>query len=333
MYRFYGLASRLKQIFGERVQKIPLDFGFTCPNRDGKISSQGCIFCNPEGSGSGMHSKSMSIAEQWTCWQKKLAQFYDVKLYLAYLQSYSNTYCSEEELRCALDQLNGLEGLAGICIGTRPDCLSPEKIKIITNLGLKENWLDLGLQSSNDRTLLRINRGHNSQTFAEAVEMAAGLGMSVCAHVIAGLPGETADDFISSVEFLNELPISGIKFHNLFVSHGSPMESIYEAGEYTPLEEKDYIEMLIRALAILRTDIVVHRLKADAVPGHLIAPAWTLQKRSVLNSITKQIKRENIWQGCARKDAPSSPPLWYSPDHQPPSPQHRVCSIKRPASL
>ncbi|CCO23332.1 TIGR01212 family radical SAM protein [Maridesulfovibrio hydrothermalis] len=318
MNRFYGLAARLKQSFGERVQKIPLDFGFTCPNRDGTISRQGCIFCTPLGSGSGFHAKSMSIADQWSHWRAKLDTLYTTKRYLAYLQSYSNTYCPAKELKRALDQLPGLEGLSGICIGTRPDCLDSEKLSIIKALNLKETWLDLGLQSSNDKTLKRINRGHDSKCFADAVRLADAHGIDVCAHVIAGLPGETEKDFLTSVEFINQLPVSGIKFHNLFVGYGSPLHDLYEMGELKLLQENEYIEMLVKAISILRTDIVIHRLKADAVPGELVAPEWVYMKRKVLNAIEQRMKLSKIWQGCARDDAPDSPPLWYENDHLPP---------------
>lgn len=314
MYRFYGLAARLRQTFGERVQKIPLDFGFTCPNRDGKISRRGCIFCSPQGSGSGLHALEMSIPEQWGHWQKKLSGLYNARLYLAYLQSYSNTYCSAEELKSALDQLHGLEGLAGICIGTRPDCLDSEKLQLIQNLKLPEVWLDLGLQSSDNQTLKTINRGHNSDCFAKAVHLSDKHNIPVCAHVIAGLPGEGEEEFIKSVEFLNSLPIHGIKFHNLFVGKGTPLHTIFENGRYSPLTQDEYISMLIKAISILRPDIVIHRLKADAVPGELIAPGWVQKKRLVLNEIEKAMKAGGIWQGCARPDAGNCPPDWFSPD-------------------
>ncbi|WP_320171935.1 TIGR01212 family radical SAM protein [Maridesulfovibrio sp.] len=314
MQRFYGLATRLRQTFGERVQKIPLDFGFTCPNRDGKISRHGCIFCSPQGSGSGMHAMAMTIPEQWELWRAKLTEMHKARLYLAYLQSYSNTYCSLDELKCAFDQLQGLEGLAGICIGTRPDCLDSAKLELIRGLDLRETWLDLGLQSSNDLTLKRINRGHDSECFAQAVRLASSHGVPVCAHVIAGLPGESEKDFLASVEFLNSLPVSGIKFHNLFVGRGAPLQKIYEAGGYTPIEQAEYIEMLVAAISVLRPEIVIHRLKADAVPGELIAPEWVRGKRSVLNEIEKTLKVRKIWQGCARADAEQQPPAWFSPD-------------------
>lgn len=319
MHRFYGLAARLRQSFGERVQKIPLDFGFTCPNRDGKISRKGCVFCSPQGSGSGLHENSITIPEQWAHWRKKLSEFYDAKLYLAYLQSYSNTYCTAEELSCALNQLHGLEGLSGICIGTRPDCLDSSKLQVIKNLGLKETWLDLGLQSSNDETLKRINRGHDAKCFADAVHLAHSHGIDVCAHVIAGLPGEGEKEFLESVQFLNALPISGIKFHNLFVSKGTPLHRIYKTGELSLIGQDEYVDMLVKAISILRTDIVIHRLKADAIPGELVAPEWVRMKRKVLNAIEMKMKSSDTWQGCAREDAPDSLPYWYGPENLPKS--------------
>lgn len=318
MHRFYGLAARLRQTFGERVQKIPLDFGFTCPNRDGNISRKGCIFCSPQGSGSGLHSKEMSIGMQWEHWRNKLSGLYNARLYLAYLQSYSNTYCSAEELSCALKQLQNLEDLAGICIGTRPDCLDSEKLELIRGLNLRETWLDLGLQSSNDRTLELINRGHDSACFAQAARLAHSHGVPVCAHIIAGLPGESEKDFLQSVKFLNALPISGIKFHNLFVGRNTPLHRMYESGHYTPIGQEEYIEMLVKAVSILRPDIVIHRLKADAVPGELVAPDWVQKKRTVLNEIEKTMKARKIWQGCARDDAGDTPPEWFSPDYPAP---------------
>ena len=318
MNRFYGLAARLKQSFGERVQKIPLDFGFTCPNRDGKISHKGCIFCSPQGAGSGLHEQSMTIEEQWAYWQNKLSEFYTTKLYLAYLQSYTNTYCSAEELQQALDQLKGLPGLVGICIGTRPDCLDSEKLRVIKSLNLKETWIDLGLQSSNDKTLKRINRGHDAKCYADAVELTHSHGIDVCAHVIAGLPGEGEKEFLESVQFLNELPVSGIKFHNLFVGEGSPLQKLYLSGKYKVLEQNEYVEMLVKAISILRPDIIIHRLRADAVPGELVAPEWARIKRKVLNAINMKMKDNNLWQGSARPDALETIPPWYNQDCKPP---------------
>ncbi|WP_035075694.1 TIGR01212 family radical SAM protein [Maridesulfovibrio zosterae] len=318
MNRFYGLAARLKQTFGERVQKIPLDFGFTCPNRDGKISHKGCIFCSPQGAGSGLHEQAMNIEDQWAYWQNKLSEFYSTKLYLAYLQSYSNTYCSAEELKHALDQLKGLPGLVGICIGTRPDCLDSEKLRLIKNLDLKETWIDLGLQSSNDKTLKRINRGHDAKCYADAVKLTHSNGIDVCAHVIAGLPGEGEKEFLESVQFLNELPVSGIKFHNLFVGEGSPLQKLYLSGKYKVLEQNEYVEMLVRAISILRPDIIIHRLRADAVPGELVAPEWARIKRKVLNAINMKMKDNHLWQGSARPDASKTLPQWFNPDCKPP---------------
>ncbi|OEU70220.1 MAG: TIGR01212 family radical SAM protein [Desulfovibrio sp. S3730MH75] len=324
MYRFYGLAARLRQNFGKRVQKVPLDFGFSCPNRDGKISTEGCIFCNPLGSGSGMHSQSMPVDQQWDFWTKKFTRLYNAKLFLAYLQSYSNTYGTLEEIKCALDKIRNLPGLTGICIGTRPDCIDSDKLQIIKDLNLKETWIELGLQSSNDATLALINRGHDAKCFADAVKLADSFGIEVCAHIIAGLPGETKEDFLASVEFINELPISGIKFHNLYVSHGTPLQKMYDAGEFEPFSMAEYLDMLEAAVSILRTDIVIHRLNADPAPGELVAPDWIEHKRNVQNAIDMMFQNNDLWQGCAREDAGDNPPKWFGPDHMPPGRERKI---------
>ncbi|MBI9111796.1 TIGR01212 family radical SAM protein [Maridesulfovibrio ferrireducens] len=324
MYRFYGLAARLRQNFGKRVQKVPLDFGFSCPNRDGNISTKGCIFCNPLGSGSGMHSQSTPIPEQWDFWTKKFTRLYNAKLFLAYLQSYTNTYGTLEQVKCAFDQLRDLPGLAGICIGTRPDCIDAEKLQLIKDLNLKETWLELGLQSSNDTTLALINRGHDAKCFADAVILADSYGIEVCAHVIAGLPGESKKDFIATVEFINSLPVSGIKLHNLYISQGTPLQEMYDRGEFTPFSMEEYLDMLETAVSILRTDIVVHRLNADPAPGELVAPDWIEHKRNVQNAIDMMFENNDLWQGCAREDSPTSPPEWFGPDHLPPGRKRKI---------
>ena len=317
MYRFYGLSARLRQNFGKRVQKVPLDFNFSCPNRDGQISEKGCIFCNPLGSGSGL-KKSMTIHEQWLYWTKRFTRIYNARLFLAYLQSYSNTYGTAEQLKAVFDEIRNLPGLVGICIGTRPDCLDREKLQLIKDLNLPETWLELGLQSSNDATLKRINRGHDAKCFADAVKMVEPYAIEVCAHVIGGLPGETKEDFLASVNFINDLPISGIKFHNLYVSRGSHLHKIYTRGEFKPLSLNEYLDMLEEAIASLRPDIVIHRMNADPFPGELVAPGWTEHKRDVQNAIDMMFENNDLWQGQKRKNAPETPPLWYGPDHLPP---------------
>jgi hypothetical protein len=318
MYYYYGLAARLRQKFGERVQKVPLDAGFSCPNRDGKISANGCIFCNPEGSGSGMLSEGIPLSEQWNLWIEKISKRYSARLFLAYLQSYSNTYGPLEKLKSVLDEISQLEGIAGLCLGTRPDCIDSDKLKAIKDTGLSEIWLDLGLQSSNDETLKKINRGHDSAAFAKSVELAHSHGLEVCAHVIAGLPGEDEEDFIKSVRFINTLPVSGIKFHNLYVCKNTTLEKMYRAGSYEPWTRERYVQAFVRAITFLRQDIVVHRISADPVPGELVSPDWSEDKRITHLAINENMEKNDLWQGCALKGSRSQPPDWFWPESFPP---------------
>ncbi|MFO7717841.1 MAG: TIGR01212 family radical SAM protein [Thermodesulfobacteriota bacterium] len=313
--KYYALSVYLRQRFGERVQKIPLDAGLNCPNRDGAISKRGCIFCNPSGSGTGQASQGKSFEEQWRWWRERLAKRYKARRFLAYLQSFSNTYCSLEQFTVLLRQLSTLPQLNGICIGTRPDCLDADKLDLLQELPVPEIWLDLGLQSSNDRTLQRINRGHDAACFAAACRAAADRGIKVCAHLIAGLPDENTTDFLASIDFLNALPVHGVKFHNLYVCQNTPLATWTAKGAYIPLQQSQYCHWLGLAIAALRPDIVLHRLNGDPAPGELVAPLWAENKQTVLNAIHTFFNENGIWQG---QNWLSEPPAWFCQDHPPP---------------
>jgi len=322
MRRHYSLSTYLRARFGRRVQKVPLDAGFTCPNRDGTLSGAGCVFCNPFGSGTGLSGSGpsdsgMTLAEQWDFWRDRLAKKYKTASFLAYLQSFSNTYGPLERLREVLEELLALPGLTGICLGTRPDCLDREKIALLAEAPVEELWLEIGLQSANNQTLKRINRGHDRETFAWAAGLAAKQGLNVCAHVIAGLPGETPNDFLATVEFINGLPVRGIKFHNLYVCRGSTLAAWWKRGEYAPLSREEYVAWLAEALPWLRPDIVVHRLASDPKPGELLAPDWASDKRTTLKRLDEALKALNTWQGKALFPDKEMP-AWFSPDTKPP---------------
>jgi radical SAM protein, TIGR01212 family len=294
---YNALSSHFRERFGERVQKIPLDAGFSCPNRDGTLSRAGCAFCNANGSGSGLLGQGLGLAAQWEHWRARLAKKYKARLFLAYLQSFSNTHGPAERLRSVLDELDGLPGRVGLCIGTRPDCLDSEKLDLLAVLP-GETWLDLGLQSCRDETLRRINRGHDAACFARASESAARRGIKVCAHLIAGLPGESTDDFLAGIDFLNALPIGGIKLHNLYVCENTALAAEYRAGRYAPPERDEYVRAVCEALARLRPDIVVHRLTGDAAPGELLAPDWAAHKQALLTAVHDRLARLELSQGC-----------------------------------
>jgi len=242
MNRTYALSAYMRQNHGQRVQKIPLDANFSCPNRDGSISRRGCIFCNPNGSGSGLHAKGMSLARQWQFWHDLHSKNHGLKMFTAYLQSYSNTHGPVSKLAHVLDSLKGLPGLVSLSLGTRPDCLDDEKLDLLAaqrdQLNLSEVVLELGLQSANDKTLAHINRGHDASIFAEAALAANERGIKVVGHIIAGLPTpggrEGLAELLASVDFINRLPMHGVKFHNLYVCQGTALAKLHEEGQYPP---------------------------------------------------------------------------------------------------
>ncbi|MBU1248768.1 MAG: TIGR01212 family radical SAM protein [Proteobacteria bacterium] len=303
--RYLTLNAYLRQRFGQRVQKIPLDAGFNCPNRDGTLSSKGCDFCNATGSGSGLLGQGLSLTKQWEHWRELFVSNSKTRVFLAYLQSFSNTHAPLSRIEAVLDELRDLPALVGLCIGTRPDCLEQEKIDCIAAFPAKEIHLELGLQSANDATLKRIHRGHDVACFADATRRAHAAGLKVVAHLIAGLPGEDADDFKRSIDLVNDLPVHGLKIHNLYVCHETALAGQWERGEYVPLELPEYVDIVIWALAHLRPDMVIHRLNGDPAPGELLAPDWAAEKQRILTTIHPLMKRLQIRQGCAFRPSDS----------------------------
>jgi radical SAM protein (TIGR01212 family) len=303
MKRYLALSDHFRARFGRRVQKIPLDAGSGCPNRDGTLSNRGCAFCNPQGSGSGLSSQGFDIPAQWDHWTKRYtARHGGAPLFLAYLQSFSNTHGPLARLTSLLAALAPLPGLVGLAVGTRPDCLDRAKLAAIANFPADEIWLELGLQSARDDTLARINRGHTFADFARAVRLATEVGggrIQICAHLMAGLPGETEADFLATVDALAGLPVHGAKLHNLLVCRSTEMARLWNAGEYVPLERDAYADMVARAVARLAPDVVVHRLAADPAPGELLAPAWAADRRGLRAALLARMEELDVVQGAA----------------------------------
>lgn len=313
--RYYSLATYFKRAFGlssmlppsaPKVRKIPLDLAGNCPNRDGAKGFGGCIFCDSRGSGTGLGQSGLSLGEQWKLWR---ARHTENTLFIAYLQSFSNTYFTPLKLKKILYEIAALPGAAGISIGTRPDCIDDEILNLIRSLPFQEIWLELGLQSADDNILRAINRGHDSGTFAAAVHKAASFDLKICAHVMAGLPGETPEGLLKTVDFVSDLPITGIKFHNLYIAKGSDLEKMYLNGHYDPLTQDDYIRVLVQSLPRLRSNIVVHRLVADPPRAEPARPAWAGQKGTLVNLVQAELTAKDLWQGKA-KDAPEKIPDW-----------------------
>ena len=299
--RIHPLAAFFRARLGGEARKVPLDAGFSCPNRDGTISRAGCIFCNPAGSGTGLRAQGLDLAGQWGHLAPRLLARHPHARLLAYLQSYSNTHASIGRLRTVLAEISGLPGVAGLCLGTRPDCLDMEgdcaRLDVLAQAGFGFVQLDLGLQSADDAVLRRMNRGHDAACFAAAARAAAERGLFVCAHLVHGLPGASRDDLARSVDFLNALPVAGVKFHNLLVCRGEGLETLWRAGGYAPPSREEYAAAVVLALSRLRPDICVQRLAADPAPGELLAPDWGADKSGTLRRIREEMLRQDVWQG------------------------------------
>ncbi|MCH5277092.1 MAG: TIGR01212 family radical SAM protein [Desulfovibrionaceae bacterium] len=310
--RYHTLDAWLRARHGEKVQKIPLDAGASCPNRDGTLGVSGCSFCNATGSGSGLGGRS--LAEQWAYWRNRFGvsdRLKHTRLFLGYLQAFTNTYGPAERLTRILDDLAALPGLIGVCVGTRPDCVDEEKMALLAARPWPELWLELGVQSRHDATLARIRRGHDAEASERAIRLAAARGIKVCAHLMAGLPGETDEDFLETVRWIAALPVDGVKLHGLYVCRGTPLEEEWKAGLYQPGTQDAYVELAARALTLLPSRVIIHRLTGDPAPGELAAPDWAPQKGQTIRKLDALLEGRDWWQGM-KADAPCGNP-WADP--------------------
>lgn len=290
-------SSFLREHFGERVQKITLDAGLTCPHR-GTDKKGGCIYCNALGSGTGAIAKGIRLREQIEAQIALQANRYKAKSFIAYFQSYSNTYAPVSELKRIYDSVLPYHDIKGISIGTRPDCVDNEILDLIGSYSDKRMvWIEYGLQSSNDETLRLINRGHNSMAFSNASIMAHEHGLRVCTHVILGLPGEVIADWLKTARFVANLPVTDIKIHLMYVIRDTPLEKMFDAGIYTPLTLEDYAEGVAEFIACLPPDMVIQRITGDPHADELVAPLWALEKKRVIDEIHKRMNSLGLYQG------------------------------------
>lgn len=301
--RYRDFNSHLRERFGCRVQKITLDAGLSCPNRDGTLSREGCLYCNARGSGTGASAKGLSIPQQIRQARSFLEKRYKTKKFLAYFQSFTNTHAPVETLRALYGEALAEEGAVGLCIGTRPDCVGEPVLDLLTGFAGKTYlWVEYGLQSAKDRTLAAINRGHNAEAFADAVARTRGRNILICGHVILGLPGETRKDMLDTARFVADLNLDGIKVHLLYVVRGTGMEALYNEGKYSCMEQDEYVETVCDFLELLPPDMVIQRLTGDPHPQELAAPQWALGSKSrTLEKINHELARRDSWQGKLHK--------------------------------
>ncbi len=299
MNRYRDFNSYLKEIFGERVQKISLDAGLGCPNRDGTISKNGCIFCNGRGSGTGaLINSGVSIEDQIERDRQYLQKRYKAKKFIAYFQSFSNTYAPLQQLKSLYNRALSQKGIVGLSVATRPDCVDKEILELLQSyLCDYQVWIEYGLQSAHDETLKRINRGHDVACFERGVIMAHECGLNICAHIILGLPGETREMMLHTARFLSRLPIQAVKIHLLYIVKGTPVAELYEKGEIRCLEREEYVDLVVDFLERLSPDTVIQRLTGDPVKSELVAPNWAKEKLKNLNLIKETLERRGTWQG------------------------------------
>lgn len=299
--RYNQYSAHLKNKFGVKVYKVTLDAGFSCPNRDNTIGIDGCIFCDDGGSFSQAHSNLLSIEEQLQTGIETLSKRFKAKKFMSYFQAYSNTYKPVEELEKIYTSALNHPDIVGISIGTRPDCVDNDKLKLISQF--KDDhytWIEYGLQSIHDKTLQAINRGHDFDCFLKTYEQTKNFGINVCAHVILGLPGETKEDMLRTAKKLAELKVDGIKIHMLCALKGTKLSQMYDSGKISFMSEEDYIKIVCDFLEILPVETTIHRLAGNGLKKNLISPRWLSKKLDCLNQIDRELEKRNSYQGCSR---------------------------------
>ncbi len=301
--KYNDYNSYLKDMFGQRVQKITIDAGLTCPNRDGLLSKRGCIYCNNRGSGSGAFAMGHSIEEQIDRGRRAMIRKYNAKLFLAYFQSYTNTYTSCENLKIMFDTALAYDDMVGMAIGTRPDCVDKEKIDLI--MSYADNylvWLEYGLQSAHDKTLDLINRGHDFKSFEYAVNLAKNSKINICAHIILGLPGEDRTMMIETARKIADTGINGVKIHLLYVVKDTYLEKLYNAGKYTCMDQKEYVETICEFISYLPENIIIQRITGDPNKNELVAPSWSIRRNETFQMIQQQFEQRSLYQGKQYKN-------------------------------
>ncbi|PKN52347.1 MAG: TIGR01212 family radical SAM protein [Deltaproteobacteria bacterium HGW-Deltaproteobacteria-13] len=292
---YYDLKSYWRNLFGCSVHKLQIDAGFTCPNRDGHVATGGCIYCDGRGSKLRQQGILPSVAEQIVSGKKYYKP--QAAKYIAYFQTFTNTYAPIDKLREIYDEALAQEDVIGLSIGTRPDCLEPDVVELLSGYAKKYHiWVELGLQSVHDKTLQFINRGHNFQQFSDTVNRLTGHGLNICVHIIIGLPGESDKDVLTTAETLAAMPVNGIKIHSLLALEGTALGEMYKKGAITMITKEKYVSLTADVLEVLPPEMVIQRLTADGYRDIFLAPDWARNKLDVLNSINRELERRGSYQ-------------------------------------
>ena len=300
--RYNHLNSYLKNKFGSRTLKVCIDGGFTCPNRDGKVSTGGCIFCGSMGAGDLIKYRTNTILESI---KNQICGFLNsyrgerAEKFIAYFQSFTNTYDTIDNLKLKYDTaLSSSDKFVGLEIATRPDCIDEDIAKLLASY--KDKYyvcVELGLQTSSDRIGQIINRGYTTQDFVRAVEILHKYNIDVVAHIMVGLPAEREKDLSDTIDIINNCRVDGVKIHCTYVMKNTKLESMFESGEYLPIKQESYVDSVIKIISNLNDNIIIHRINADPPKDELVAPLWTLKKKVVINSINTNLESKDVYQG------------------------------------
>lgn len=297
--RYRSVSSWLKELFGEPVRKITVDAGLGCPNRDGTLSRGGCIYCNPRGSGTGAAGQGVPPAEQVDRGIEFLSKRYGMRKFIAYFQSFTNTYGDSEQLSDLYREASKRPEMVGLAIGTRPDCVPDAVLEILADMKRERLvWVEYGLQSVHKKTLDLINRGHGPEAFFDAVRRTGRRGIPIVAHLILGLPGESVADMIESARAVADAGVQGVKLHPLYVIRGTALEAMYQAGEYLPMTEEAAAEATLSVMEALPKETVIHRMTSDPHSEELVAPLWMLDRTGVRTRLNELMQKRDFRQGA-----------------------------------
>lgn len=295
---YHSLDYMLRERFGEKIYKVSLNGGMTCPNRDGTLGERGCIFCSAGGSGDFAGDIRQTITEQIEAQKLLLAKKRPAGKYIAYFQAYTNTYAPVSRLRTLFTEALDHPDIVALSIGTRPDCLGPDVLALLAECGRRKPvWVELGLQTIHERTAAYIRRGYDLKCFEKGLRDLEAAGLDVIVHTILGLPRETPEDIWETIRYLNTKNIQGIKLQMLHVLEGTDLADDYRLGKFQVYTMEEYFDVLIGCLEQLRPDIVIHRITGDGPKRLLIAPTWSSNKRTVLNALHREMRKRRTWQG------------------------------------
>lgn len=300
--RYYSLNRYLKETFGEKVYRISLNAGCTCPNRDGTKGTRGCIFCSQGGSGDFAGNAAVSITEQLEAGKAKLAAKTNCRKYIAYFQAYTNTYAPASYLRPLFREAISQPDVVALSIATRPDCISDEIIALLDELTqIKPVWIEFGLQTIHGRTASFIRREFSLSCYEKAVQTLHSHNIPVISHIILGLPGETREDMLKTVDYIAHSPIQGVKLQLLHVLEHTDLADYYREHPFSIFSLEEYCDLVVDCIERLPDSMVIHRITGDGPKSLLIAPKWSGDKKRVLNTIQKRFTKRDTWQGkCYR---------------------------------